>query len=370
MAVNLVSLVMQFLTPDMIGRIASGLGLDRTIVQTATSSAVPSLLAGFSNVAARPDGAQKLTEAATQHSGALESFGRMLGAGNQSSLIESGSQMLSSLLGGSQQNALANAIGKFAGIGSGTAGSLLGMLAPVVLGTITQQQGTTRLDPSRIAGLLASQKDNIAAAMPPRLSNMLAGTGLLDSLGGAAATAGADAARASASAARSIGDTTRAAAGAWSSNWLYWLIPAAAIAGLLIYLTRAPEEVATRAPEVAQQDKTVGLAPSTMVAGLDVNKQVNDSLTTLRATLGGVTDAASAQAALPKLREVAAQIDKVSDLRGRLSPEQQKVLAESVKPVMPPLNQLIDKVLAVPGVPDELKPTVDALKAKLSALAT
>jgi hypothetical protein len=363
MAVNLVSLVMQFLTPDMIGRIASGLGLDRTIVQTAISSAVPSLLAGFSNVAARPDGAQKLTEAATQQSGALESFGRMLGAGNQSSLVESGSQMLSSLLGSSQQNALADAVGKFAGVGRTTAGSLLGMLAPVVLGTITQQQGATRLDPSKIAGLLASQKDNISAAMPPRLSNMLASTGFLDSLSGAAATAGGDAARASASAARSIGDTTRAAASAASSNWFYWIIPAAAIAGLLIYLTRPPEEV-------AQQDKTVGLAPSTTVAGLDVNKQVNDSLTTLRATLGGVTDAASAQAALPKLREVTAQIDTVSDLRGRLSPEQQKVVAESVKPAMPPLNQLIDKVLAVPGIPDELKPTVDALKAKLTALAT
>ena len=33
MAVNLVSLIMQFLTPDMIGRIASALGLDRTYVR-------------------------------------------------------------------------------------------------------------------------------------------------------------------------------------------------------------------------------------------------------------------------------------------------------------------------------------------------
>jgi hypothetical protein len=34
MAINLVSLVMQFLTPDMIGRIASALGLDRNNTQT------------------------------------------------------------------------------------------------------------------------------------------------------------------------------------------------------------------------------------------------------------------------------------------------------------------------------------------------
>jgi Bacterial protein of unknown function (DUF937) len=368
MAVNLVSLVMQFLTPDMIGRIAAGLGLDRTTAQTAISSAVPSLLAGLSNVAAQPGGAQKVADAATQQSGALESFGRMLGAGNHSSLAENGSQMLSSLLGSGDRNVLADAIGKFTGIGGGAAGSLLGMLAPVVLGTITQQQGATRLDPSKIAGLLSSQKDNIAAAMPPRLSNMLAGSGLLDSLGGAAraaTTAGSDAARASVSAARSIGDTTRATAGAAvSSNWLYWVIPAAAIAGLLIFLARPSEQ------QVAQQDRTVGLAPNTAVSGLDVTKQVNDSLTTLRTTLGGVTDAASAQAALPKLREVTAQIDKARDLRGKMSSEDQKILVASVKPALPTLNQLLDKVLAVPGVPDDLKPTVDALKTKLTALAT
>lgn len=305
--------------------------------------------------------------------------------------------MLSSLLGSGGQNALADAIGKFTGIGSGMAGSLLGMLAPVVLGTITQQQGGAgRLDPGKIAGLLAGQKDNIAAAMPPRLSNMLAGTGLLDSLEGAARTAtaaGSDAARASVSAARSFGDTTRTAGASVSPNWFWWLIPAAALAALLIYFTRSPEPLVqqdkttaaqqdktTTPPDktIAQQDQaptrkdnTVGLAPTnTVVAGVDVNKQVNDSLGTLRATLGGVTDAASAQAALPKLKEVASQIDQVSDLRGQMSPELQKIVAESVKPVMPPLNQLFDKVLAVPGLPDDLKPTVDDLKTKLSGLAT
>jgi len=37
---------------------------------------------------------------------------------------------------------------------------------------------------------------------------------------------------------------------------------------------------------------------------------------------------------------------------------------------LPSLNQLFDKVLAVPGVSDALNPTVDALKVKLVALAT
>src|SRR5262249_1417110 len=157
-------IISRFLTPELIGRIASVLGIDRNIAQTAINAAVPSLLAGFSKVAAQPGGAQKLATAATQHVGTLESFAGMLGSGNQSSLGEQGSNMLSSLLGGSGQSALAGAISKFTGLGQSASGPLLGMLAPVVMGSIAQQQGATRTpDPGKIAGLLASQKDNIAS---------------------------------------------------------------------------------------------------------------------------------------------------------------------------------------------------------------
>src|SRR5215468_4340704 len=139
MAVNLVSLIMQFLTPDMIGRIASALGLDRNNTQTAIGAAVSGLLAGLSGVAAQPGGAQKLVDTVRQQTGVLGSFANMLGASGQSSLIEKGSQILSSLLGGRDQTALAGAVGKYAGLGQGASGSLLGMLAPIIMGTIGQQ---------------------------------------------------------------------------------------------------------------------------------------------------------------------------------------------------------------------------------------
>ena len=141
----------------------------------------------------------------------------MLGTGDQTSFVEKGSQMLASLLGGGDQTALAGAVAKFAGLGQGASGSLLGMLAPVVMGTIARQQGTHSLNASGIAGLLASQKDNIAAALPSGFGNLLGGTGLLDWLGGAARTAtgaGSEAAPAATTAARAVGDTGRRAAGA------------------------------------------------------------------------------------------------------------------------------------------------------------
>jgi hypothetical protein len=72
---------------------------------------------------------------------------------------------------------------------------------------------------------------------------------------------------------------------------------------------------------------------------------------------------------LPKLQDVTAQIDKVGGVVGQLSAQQRTVLAGLVNPVMPTLNQLFDKVLAIPGVAEVLKPTIDALKAKLAMLA-
>ena len=366
MAINLVSLVMQFLTPDMIGRIASALGLDRNNTQTAIGAAIPGLLAGLSGVAAQPGGAQKLAEAARQQTGTLGNFASTIGTGTKTSLIEKGSQMLSSLLGGKDQTALAGAIGKYAGLGQGASGSLLGMLAPVVMGTIAQQQGTGSLDAGGIASLLSSQKDSIAAALPSGFANLLGGTGLLDSLGGAARTAtvaGSEAARAATTAARTIGDTGQRAAGAAASvslNWLYWLIPLLAIAAGLIYFFTRPTE------QVVQQGVTT--AQSLTVGGLDIGRQVTDSITNLRTTLGGITDAASAQAALPKLQEVTAQIDKVNGVVGQLSAEQRRALAGLVSPMMLTLNQLFDKVLAIPGVNEVLKPTIDALRAKLAVL--
>jgi hypothetical protein len=372
MAINLVSLIMEFLTPEMVGRFASALGLDRTATQSAINAAVPSLLAGFSNVARQPGGAQRLANAAIQQADVLDGFSGMLGMGKQSSLIESGSQMLSSLMGNEDQNTLGRALGRFVGIGQGGSGSLLGMLAPAVLGVITRQLGA-RVDPNGIADLLARQKENIAAALPAGLATEFAGTGFLDAIGGTARTAaagGREMLGSSASAARApASDTARGFEGASAQrSWLYWVIPAAVAAAVLIFLIAKPDEqVAQQTAATGQQLQTGGQA--TRTASLDVEKQVTETISGLRTTLAGITDAASARAAVPQLKEAVAQVDRVKDLSGQLSAEQRKAVTSLVNPTMPTLNQLFDKVLAVPGASEELKPTVEVLKAKLAALA-
>ncbi len=71
---NLVSVVMQFLTPDMIAKIASVLGLDRNLVQKAIGGAVPALLSSVADSAATPGGMRQLFNLLQQQSGSLDTL--------------------------------------------------------------------------------------------------------------------------------------------------------------------------------------------------------------------------------------------------------------------------------------------------------
>ncbi|OOG71996.1 hypothetical protein B0E45_09620 [Sinorhizobium sp. A49] len=384
MASNLVSYIAQMLTPDMIARIASALGLDSSKVQGAVAAAVPAVLAGLTGVASQPGGAQKIADTAKQQGGSLDNLMGMLAGGDQTSLAQSGSQIISSLFGAKDGSALANAIGGASGIDQRASGSLLATLAPLVMGGLARQSGGD-LSANGIAGLLASQKDNIAAALPAGVRDLLGGTGLLGSLGslGASAqTAAASATQAANQAARSA-TASAAAAGAASQraaaaavpsssrNWLYWVIAALVLAGLLFYLFGRPgEQVVPQAATPEQVTPQAGTpAPSLTVGGIDVGQQVRDGMASLQTTLTGITDAASATAALPKIEDVSTGLDKVTGVAGQLSAEQKAALAALITPMMSTLNGLFDKVLAIPGVSDILKPTIDGLKTKLAALS-
>jgi hypothetical protein len=200
-------------------------------------------------------------------------------------------------------------------------------------------------------------------ASPLRRSLEVVGEGIEEGGTIFATAASSSAARVTTSAARAVGDSDPRATGTGacrSLNWLDWLIPVAAVAALLIHLLAEPTERVVEQGAPAVQSLVVG--------GFDIGKQVTDSISSLPTTLGGITDAASAQAALPKLQEVATQIDKVDGMIGQLSAERTS-LARLVNPLIPTLNQLFDQVLAIPGVAEVSKPTIDSLKTKLAALA-
>jgi hypothetical protein len=375
MAANLVSVVMQFLTPDMIAKIASALGLDRSVAQKAIGGAVPALLSTVADLASTPNGARQLTNALAQQQqqGSLDTLQNLIGGSGANTLAETGSSMLSGLFGGGALDTMAQSIGKFAGLDAASGKSMLGMLGPVVLGVLGQQQRSAGLDASGLASLLTAQKGQIAAAIPSGLADRLGAAGLIDkaeeSLRSGAATASAAGSRIA-----GAGQTAYARTSAAASQWPYWLVALAVVAGLAWFaFGRHESETVAEAPRPATSRPatgTVGLAPTDLtVGGVNLANQVNSSVGALRSVLPGITDVASAQAALPKLHEATAQLNEVSNLATKLSPEGKSALAKLIAAARPSIDQMCEKVLAAPGVGGIAKPAIDELRGKLDTLS-
>jgi hypothetical protein len=383
MPTNLIALIAQFLTPDMIGRIASGLGIDRSLAQKAIDAAIPALLARLAGHASKPEGARQLSNVLAQQG--PDALAKLRDAinGPQRGLGESGWDPSSALLGGGTMNRLSAVIGNFAGIGEGTSKSLLSVLGPVVMGVLGQQQRNTGLDASGLAALLTSQREEIAAAIPSGLTNQLSGAGLLDAVNegarSSAAAASATANRIGGASERTIATASQAASAARSnamSQLPFWLVALAVLAGLAWYFLRghggdevAEETRATATQTVEQARATTGLATANLtVGGVDLAKQVNASVGTLSAALTGIKDIASAQAALPKIQEATAELDQVNALAAQLPPDGRKTLAGLIAAASPTIYQLCDKVVTMPGVGAIAKPAIDELRTRLDAL--
>ena len=111
------------------------------------------------------------------------------------------------------------------------------------------------------------------------------------------------------------------------------------------------------------------MAPSDLtINGVNLANQATSSIGAVSSVLPTITDAASAQAALPKLRQATAQLDEVSSLAAKLSPERKSALAKLIAAATPAINQMCDKVLATPGVGDIAKPAIDELRGRLDTL--
>src|SRR5262245_48086211 len=188
MSTNLISVISQALTPSTISSIANALGLDAGAIEKAIRAAVPGFLSALVGVVTKPEGARQLANAIA--SPAVAKAGNIEG-GAQASADAAMSQ-LSSLFGGNTLSALTSAVGKFAGVGEGSAKGLMAMVGPLVLNVLGKEQQKSGLDASGLANLLTSQKDSFAAALPAGVSNLLSGSGIMESVRGArAATAAA-----------------------------------------------------------------------------------------------------------------------------------------------------------------------------------
>jgi outer membrane protein OmpA-like peptidoglycan-associated protein len=311
-AANLIDLAKGYLTTEVVHRISSALGENPERVETAIEAGIPSILAGFLKMAS--SGGNRLFEmlkhepSELSHLGGLDgafgNLGSLLSGGSIDSVIKYGQSVLSSLFGG-KLNSIVDLIVRSSGIKAGSATSLLGMLAPLVMGMLRKETASRGSTPASLTNLLMEQKDAIAKVAPAGLSNAL-GLGSLSDLSSAA-----DSIRiAGGGAAREVGRTAAAAANR-GSEWLRWAAPLALLAALLLGLyfwsnsQVGPQPNPAQPPDLAQATRPV----------TDAARQATE-----RATQG-VTDAAR------QATERATQ--GVSDAGKRLT-EDGKALIETV----------------------------------------
>ena len=369
---NIVSLMMQFLAPQLLGKFASALGINNAIAQKVIAVALPAILGGLVGKVQQPGGGQILADViGKQDPGLLGKLGDMLGGAQQKTVVDQGNNVLGGLLGNSALGSLAGALGKFGGLGDGASKSLIGMLAPVILGQLGAQQKSAGLDAGGLAKMLIGQKDHIAQAIPADFAKLLGGSGLLDGIQGSmpsagqktGGTSGSMGASAASPASKVMKDITAAAQGGAHpvhhfSGWP-WLL-AIGLAGLLWWNSFGAK---------LTQPVTAPPAERIFAGNVDIGQELAGVFDSLRQAAAGVRDTASAQAALPRLQDSAARLDRVGSLAATLAPEAKRALAGYAASNLSNLSPTLGALLNIPGASAILKPVIDQILGRMTQLA-
>jgi OmpA-OmpF porin, OOP family len=276
MAINLLDLLSNAVTPDIVQGLSRSVGESDSAVRSGVSSLLPMLLGGLANKSSTPTGASSVLSMLTGSNvdaGLLGTMGNLLGSGQTGSLMQVGTTLLSGLFGSDKVSGLGSALATVSGVKASSAGSLASLIVPLAFAAMKKLIGDQRMDAGGLASLLGSQRDHLAGKLDPRLTSavglgapatLLAGLGGMASAAtGAASSAVAGAAGMAASATNTakagaaaataaVGSTataaasqvTAAATGATAAasggigRWLPWIIGAALLAWLLPQLTQ------------------------------------------------------------------------------------------------------------------------------------
>lgn len=142
-----------------LAEISQQLGLSPAQAQTAVGAALPLLLGALGRNASQPQGAQDLLGALQRDHAGLDLggvLGSVLGGGGQ------GGQILEHVFGNRQNNAT-QGLGAATGLGGSQAGSLLKLLAPIVLAYLARRMFAQGADatPQALGDVLGQEQQQI-----------------------------------------------------------------------------------------------------------------------------------------------------------------------------------------------------------------
>jgi hypothetical protein len=164
---QIMNAITQMITQQIAGvaarSISQRLGVSEATTQRAVQIAVPLIVAALARNASQPKGAQELHQAvATDHDGSI--FDNLMGyLGNPQAA--NGAGILGHVFG-EQQAPIQNTLAQASGLDQNSAGNLLEMVAPLVLGAVGQTQQQNNLDAGGLSQYLDAQQQQTAAAAP------------------------------------------------------------------------------------------------------------------------------------------------------------------------------------------------------------
>jgi cytoskeletal protein RodZ len=124
-------------------------------------------------------------------------------------------------------------------------------------------------------------------------------------------------------------------------------------------------ETANSAAQSTQEAATD--ARSMVVDGVDLGNQMREAAGRARAALVGVTDAASAEAQLPTLKDVNMTLEGLQARLEALPGEARRGFANLVAETLPSVRETAERIKAIEGTGPELDGALDALVAKLES---
>ncbi len=362
MSFNLIDLVKDQLSDQVMKSIGGVIGGNDSQNTLAVNSALPGLLSSLTNFGeASPANADLMFKGIEkQDDSILDSLGDLLGGGKQNSLIENGGNVLSSLLGGGGLASLVGSISGFSGAGKSGTSKLLGLLAPIIFGVIKRKlMGGGGFDVGSLMNMFTGQKSNIAAAMPSGFSLM----------SDTSSTIGSDAVESVADHTVETVETTEKE----GSSFIGKLLPLALLAGagLLAYNyfmnNKSTEVPAADSTNVEQATTTAVETQAPAMSGelLDLEKNLGSAMSAVTTSLGGITDVDSAKAAIPSLTEATGQLSSLGGLFAKLPEAARGPITKLVSENMQGIQDLVTKVASIPGVGELIKPAVEKLSTAL-----
>ncbi|MER0439192.1 DUF937 domain-containing protein [Emticicia sp. W12TSBA100-4] len=173
---DLLGLVKEQFTSSIVSKISSFLGESTENTYSAIESALPAILGGVMQNASTTQGVSDLLSTIRTggyDGGVLNNLGGLLDDIKSTSTLASlGSGFLGSIFG-DKLGALSSFISNTSSIKTGSASSLLGLVAPILMNVLGKKVITQGLSTSGLASLLMSQKNAVKAALPTGIGSIL-----------------------------------------------------------------------------------------------------------------------------------------------------------------------------------------------------